>query len=216
MTIEYLIGVDLSGPSNAADTAVTVFKSSAPGLTLQTTASDVSDAELVRLIKPFTLCSKAVVGVDAPLSYNDGGGDRPADRSLRQRIVQVGLAAGSVMPPTMTRMAYLTLRGLAVARLLSGLPNPPLLVEVHPGAAMALRNAPVEDIRLMKKERSAQRRLLGWLEDQGLEGVAAVKNSTDHYVASCAAALAAWRWEQHRAEWIHPADPPLHPFDFAC
>lgn len=216
MTIEFVVGIDLSGPSNAADTAVTVFESCEAGLRLQTTSSDVSDTKLLQMIQPITPYSEVVVGIDAPLSYNDGGGDRPADRRLRQRIQQAGLAAGSVMPPTMTRMAYLTLRGLAVARLLSGLPNPPSLVEVHPGAAMALRGASVKDIKSMKKEASARRRLLRWLEDQGLEGVAAAKMPIDHYVASCAAALAAWRWGQHQPEWIHPADPPLHPYDFAC
>ena len=216
MTTEFVVGIDLSGPSNAADTAVTVFESHESGLCLKTTTSDVSDAKLLQIIQPITRCSEVVVGVDAPLSYNDGGGDRPADRLLRQRIQQAGLAAGSVMTPTMTRMAYLTLRGLAVARLLSSLPNPPSLVEVHPGAAMALRNASIADIRSMKKETSARRRLLRWLEDQGLEGVAAVRVPTDHYVASCAAALAAWRWGQHQSDWIHPADPPLHPYDFSC
>jgi len=38
----------------------------------------------------------------------------------------------------------------------------------------------------------------------------------DHTVAACAAALAAWDWSRGKGRWVHPADPPAHPYDFAC
>ena len=86
---------------------------------------------------------KAIVGIDAPLSYNPGGGDRQADTHLRKRIIEKRMHPGSVMVPTLTRMVYLTLRGISVSRFLDSPPNERIkIVEVHPSAAMALRGAP--------------------------------------------------------------------------
>ncbi|MFP3489293.1 DUF429 domain-containing protein, partial [Staphylococcus sp. SIMBA_130] len=76
------------------------------------------------------------IGIDAPLSYQPGGGDRPSDRALRQRIVKAGMRSGSIMTPTMTRMVYLKLRGISLSR---GLEANAHIVEVHPGAAIGLR-----------------------------------------------------------------------------
>ncbi len=121
------------------------------------------------------------------------------------------------MTPTMTRMAYLTLRGVCVARLLEGVrPSPPRIVEVHPGAALVLRDAPVDDVREMKRSPAARERLLAWLEGRGLRGASRGREATDHVVAACAAALAAWDWVSDRSAWLRRARPPLHPYDFAC
>ena len=57
-----------------------------------------------------------MIGIDAPLSYQDGGGDRPQDKSIRQFIKKHGLSGSSIMPPTLTKMVYLTLRGIGLTR----------------------------------------------------------------------------------------------------
>jgi predicted nuclease with RNAse H fold len=116
----------------------------------------------------------------------------------------------------MTRMAYLTLRGISVARALGTIDADLSIVEVHPGAAMAARGAPVEDVRALKGDADARARLLDWLGTQGLDDLDALTLPTDHDVAAAAAALAAWRWRLGEATFCHRADPPLHPFDVAC
>jgi hypothetical protein len=40
------------------------------------------------------LRDQIAVGLDAPLSYNPGGGDRPADACLRKAVVGAGLRQG--------------------------------------------------------------------------------------------------------------------------
>ena len=117
----------------------------------------------------------------------------------------------------MMRMVYLTLRGIVLARMLETLkPDFDLrIVEVHPGASMLLRNAPVNEVANFKRERSARSRLLQWLETQGLEGISRAEDVADHFVAACAAALAAWQWSLGRSVWIFSAKPPDHPYDFA-
>ena len=112
-----VIGIDLSGPCNAADTAIAAFRANGRRLVLQERLLGADDAAIAALIARARPDADLVVGLDAPLSYNDGGGDRPADRLLRARAVAAGLLPGSIMPPTLTRMAYLTLRGITVARI---------------------------------------------------------------------------------------------------
>jgi predicted nuclease with RNAse H fold len=120
------------------------------------------------------------------------------------------------MPPTLTRMAYLTLRGIVVARSLRLARDDIQIVEVHPGGTMALRGAPTAAVAGLKHHESARRALLAWLQRQGLKGISAAAKPSDHYVAACAAALAAWKWHRNEAVWRHPAAPPHHPFDYAC
>ena len=110
-----IIGIDLSGPSNAADTALVSFECRESVLTLTHSVQGASDADIFQIVSEQAKESNVTVGLDAPLSYNDGGKDRPSDSELRSRIVAAGLRSGSVMTPTMTRMAYLTLRGISVA-----------------------------------------------------------------------------------------------------
>lgn len=125
---------------------------------------------------------------------------------------------GSVMAPMAPRMVYLTLRGIGVARLLASMEQDrePRIVEVHPGAAFALRGAPLRDVRSFKVEEKARRRLLRWLGDRGLSGLPPELAESDHKVAACGAALAAWRWACGKPSWLHRAEPPHHPYDFAC
>jgi predicted nuclease with RNAse H fold len=106
-------------------------------------------------------------------------------------------------------MAYLTLRGMTVARLLEhelGLDRS-RLAEVHPASALVLRSAPLEDVAALKESKAARRRLIEWM---GLpEAVAA----SDHLVAAAAAALAVVGWHSGSPAFRHPADPPHHPYD---
>lgn len=211
-----IIGIDLAGPSNAADTALVVARADATGLhVLEATIghSDTAILAYARRLGP----APCVFALDAPLSYNDGGGDRPGDKHLRRMIVDRGLASGSVMPPTMNRMVYLTLRGVALARgLLAVTEGSARIVEVHPGAAMALRDAPVDAVRGYAKEPAARHRLLAWLPTQGMTGLSPALAETSHQIASVAAALAGWGWDRDRSVFCWSATPPLHPFDFAC
>lgn len=211
-----VVGIDLSGPSNVADTVAVVFRERAGGLVREEVVEGAADEQILALISRQAERGEVVVGLDAPLSCNPGGGDRPGDASLRKVAVETGLRSGSVMPPTFNRMVYLTLRGMTVARMLEGAVSPPpRIVEVHPGVAMAARGAEAEVVRAMKGEPEARRELLAWLEGQGLAGVVERECPTDHYVAACAAALAAWRWGRGESVWLHPAEPPWHPYDFA-
>jgi predicted nuclease with RNAse H fold len=189
------------------------------GGTLRLEGSEASseDAALFALVCRLAASDAVAVGLDAPLSYNPGGGDRPADASLRRVIVDAGLAPGSVMAPTMTRMAYLALRGVVVARGLHAVAGAPLrIVEVHPAAAMVLRGAPAGVVRRLKHSGEARHALGVWLRDQGLRGFAPASDTSSHTLAAAAAALAAWRWSHARPAWFWPAAPPHHPYDFAC
>ena len=187
-----LVGIDLSGPSNIADTVLTMFRAEGGArrpseqlwplgraLPLLGVYHGIGDVDILRMCdaeagpgSDSKDVSKVIVGLDAPLSYNPGGGDRPADAALRKRLSAAGLKPATVMAPTMTRMAYLTLRGIAVARLLctwaSSLPGVELeIYEVHPGGVMALGGAAPEDVRALKSETAARLRLCDWFRSEG-------------------------------------------------
>ncbi len=209
----YIIGLDLSGPSNTRDTACAVFEKTADRLSYHQAHIGMTDPDIFQLVHKLASKSAVAIGIDAPLSYNPGGGDRPGDCLLRKLLVTKGAHSGSVMTPTMTRMAYLTLRGVSLTRMLDELA---LVVEVHPGATMILRDAPIEAVRTFKSDMAARYILLDWLVDQGLQGLETAENPTDHHVAACAAALATWDWIKNESAWLHAAEPPFHPYDFAC
>lgn len=213
-----MVGIDLSGPSNTGDTAIACCERRARDLALRECLLGAGDAAVHETVASLSRGAPSlVIGIDAPLSYNAGGGDRPADSDLRRRLVKAGLHPGSVMCPTMTGMAYLTLRGIAVARLVAAIREPrPRIVEIHPGGVMVLRGAPANLVRTFKRRPASRRRLLIWLEENGLLGASRIAGASDHQVAACAVALAAWQWSLGRPAWITPADPPHHPFDFAC
>jgi predicted nuclease with RNAse H fold len=121
------------------------------------------------------------------------------------------------MTPTMTRMAYLALRGVVVARGLEATAGARLrIVEVHPHAALVLRGAPSKWVREIKRSPDARRKVQAWLHDQGLRGLEACRTPTSHTLDAAAAALAAWSWTRASPAWIWPAEPPHHPYDFAC
>ena len=213
----FFLGLDLSGPSNSKKTALVAFKATKQGfLSSCKTLIGANDNDILYFTDRFKLEGDIVLGIDAPLSYNIGGGDRPSDSDLRKKIVSVGLKPGTVMPPTMTRMVYLTLRGISIARLLLTTYEKIKIVEVHPSATMALRGAPINDVIEFKNNEKSRRNLLTWLEQQGMKNITNVETQSDHYVAACACALAAWKWHQNKSVWIHPLEQPVHPFDYAC
>ncbi len=212
-----ILGIDLSGPKNTADTYATA--ASEQGQTLRFVASlrGADDSQIAEYVSSLAGSAPVVVGIDAPLSYNPGGGDRPSDAELRGLVREHGGGVG-IMPPTMSRMVYLTLHGIALARMLENLdPTMDLrVVEVHPGAALLLRGAPIGDLRAVKRVLASRLHLLDWLEAQGLRDLPRPPDTPDHFVMACAAALAAWDWARRRPAWRFPARPPFHPYDFAC
>lgn len=213
----FFIGIDLSGPSNSKETALVAFDASKREyLFSHKSLLGADDNDILYFVNHLKLERNIVVGIDAPLSYNVGGGDRSSDSDLRRNIISAGLKSGSVMPPTINRMVYLTLRGISIARLLLATCEKTKIVEVHPSATMALRGAPINDLIDFKKNEKSRWNLLAWLEQQGLKNVANIKDPSDHYVAACASALAAWKWHQNKSVWIHPSEQPVHPFDYAC
>ena len=209
-----IVGIDLSGPANSANTAVVWFSEQGGELRYEGDVIGASDADIVRIV---TGLQQPAVGLDAPLSYNPGGGFRPSDTALQKETIQARMRPGSVMAPTFNRMAYLTLRGITVARTLeaTGLPRKSI-VEVHPGAAFALHGAPIEDVLGYGKGQASRVALLNWLPAAGLRGVPERMSARSHSTAACGAALAAWMWTSGQHKWCWRATPPHHPYDFAC
>ncbi len=212
-----IVGIDLSGPRNVADTCMVSFEERGEEIHLVDVREGADDNQILEALSGLGQNERIVIGIDAPLSYNSKGGDRLSDSELRRFVHAQGGRVG-IMPPTMIRMVYLTLRGLHLTRLLESLkPQYDLgMVEVHPGACMILRGADAGDIRKFKTESFARRHLLDWLETNGLKGISRPETVTDHYVAACAAALGAWQWSIGKSIWCFPADLPHHPYDFAC
>jgi predicted nuclease with RNAse H fold len=214
----FIVGIDASGPANSKDTCACVLAVAGGRATYLRHVSDLGDAAAIALVGGLAQEGSVVVGIDAPLSYQDGGGDRERrDSELRQDVQKKGLLSGSVMTPTMTRMAYLTLRGMGLARGIQLACGPDVrIVEVHPGAALVLREAPASDVRTVKSDEAARKRLAAWLREEGLDALPDEVAKSDHALMSAAAALAAWGWSEGRTKWIRPAEPPLHPFDFVA
>jgi len=217
-----VIGIDLSGPRNHKDTVLAVFEERGGQLRFVKFGSPMSDEEILKEVSAQTQLDEVVIGIDAPLSYEDGGGDRVSDRELRKFIVEIGMRPGSIMPPTFNRMVYLTLRGIKLSREITTLASlhPISLVEVHPGAVIGSRLSPKEMDYVLeyKKDLESRRFLLKWLEQQHLLGIPETAAEHSHSIDACAAALGAWHWKNPALtpKWSAPAKPPLHPFDYCC
>jgi predicted nuclease with RNAse H fold len=210
-----IIGIDLSGPRNFADTCLVSFEERGEVIHLIDVREGADDDQILESISSSGQKEPIVIGIDAPLSYNPKGGDRQSDSELRRLIHTQGGGAG-IMPPTMIRMVYLTLRGLQLTRLLESLKYDLSIVETHPGACMILRGADANDVRKFKADISARERLLDWLEMKGVKGISSAQTISDHYVAACAAALGAWQWNLGKSIWCFASTTPHHPYDFAC
>jgi uncharacterized protein len=212
-----VVGIDLSGPRNSAETYLVSFEEKGDEIHLQDVCAGADDEKVLEILLNLGTQEQITMGIDAPLSYNLSGGDRPSDKELRRVVKEKGGYAG-VMPPTMMRMVYLTLRGITLTRLFESF-KPEYkfqIVEVHPGACMILHDADVQDVRTFKRDESARLRLLHWLESRGVKGISGTGLDTDHYVAACAAAFGAWQWKQGKSIWKYQANPPHHAYDFAC
>lgn len=203
-----LIGIDLAGPTNRDGTALSTWRRDDRSTECLEIGTGFDDRRLAEHIE--TWSDTPVVGLDAPLSYEPGGGDRRADRALRE-AVKGFVPRPSIMTPTMTRMAYLTLRGLAVARLVLAVRPRARIVETHPGAHLVLAGADPNDVGALKRDAAARRRLVAWSVGKGMTAIED-RAFDDHEVASIAAARAAWRWSDGESNWQMPADPPLYPF----
>lgn len=210
-----IMGVDLSGPSNHSDTSCAIFERHADGLLYRQHVSHLADADLLHLVNGAFRGASLTIGLDAPLSYQDGGGDRIRDRELRQELVRLGMPSGTIMTPTMTRMAYLSLRGIALSRMLGSTHPDAAIVEVHPFGSLAMAGAPVDDVKAVKKDASARVRLASWLASHGMDNLPEQAFS-DHELAAFGAAWAAWKWQSGKSSWSAPAEPPAHPHAFAC
>ncbi|MBT3194141.1 MAG: DUF429 domain-containing protein [Verrucomicrobia bacterium] len=213
-----VVGIDLSGPANTKETALVWGTPQGAALHYSGHKLQATDLEILSVVQQQRALGPVVVGLDAPLSYEPGGGMRAGDSALQKKLIAVGMHPGSVMAPTMTKMCYLTLRGISVVRMLAGVKgkNPIKIVEVHPGGAMSLGGAPVHDVKGMKSDPGARSRLRIWLESQEMRRLPLDVSLNDHVLAAAACALATWRWKDGRSNWLHAAELPHHPFDFAC
>lgn len=210
-----VVGIDLAGPANAAGTVLVAGVANGTELRIERVVDGASDSAIFDTCRELATGHELFVGLDAPLSYQPGGGDRPGDADLRRHLVTLGLKPGTVMPPTLHRMVYLTLRGIHVARML--LPLGAKIAEVHPAGSLAYAGANVDDVKALKSDSTARFRLLAWLESSGLHGaVESFPEPSDHAVAACAALFAAWIWSDGRCGWHWPAEPPHHPHDYIC
>ncbi|MCD7036492.1 DUF429 domain-containing protein [Metabacillus sp. GX 13764] len=211
-----IIGVDLSGPANHKDTAAALFKMKDDYLECLQLEEGLSDKNLLDIIS--SIREPAVLAIDAPLSYQDGGGDRSADAQFRKFISSIGMHHGSIMAPTMTKMVYLTLRGIALTRMIEQLNLPIQIVEVHPGAAMYARLQP-DDKKYglsYKKDEQAARFLLNWLQREKLMNIPWRDEVSSHAIDACGAALAGWNLVKETPLLFIPKSLPHHPYDFCC
>lgn len=217
-----IIGIDLSGPSNRKDTVLAVFEKQAGALKFIKQLSNIGDLGILNEVMHQSQNDEVVIGIDAPLSYQDGGGDRPGDKELRQYIVSLGMKSGSIMPPTFNRMVYLTLRGIKLSREIGNLKtkNPISMVEVHPGAVIGSRisQSNLEYVLSYKQDLTARTFIRKWFKEQKLTDLPVCIEEESHSIDACAAALGAWHWrdKQFRPKWILPANIPLHPYDYCC
>ncbi|MGJ7923075.1 DUF429 domain-containing protein [Neobacillus sp. LXY-4] len=217
-----IIGIDLSGPANHKDTALTVFQYKNEGLYFEDMITDASDEMMISAIASAVSTDDVVIGIDAPLSYQDGGGDRPQDKSIRQFIKKCGMSGSSIMPPTLTKMVYLTLRGMGLTRriMAMNLNNDIRIVEVHPGAAIGTRIGTdgLKHALSYKKELESSKAVLNWLETIGLKGLPNEIYESTHQIDSCAAALAAWYWADPTKQptWQWETTSAEHPFELSC
>lgn len=199
-----------------------VFELQGGGLKFLKLRRNIRDLDILEEIETQSQIDEVVIGMDAPLSYEDGGGDRLGDKQLRQFIVSRGMKSGSIMPPTFNRMVYLTLRGIKLSREIENLTsnNPISIVEVHPGAVIGSR-IPHKDLAyvlMYKQEMSSRSFIKNWLEGQLLTQLPPFIDEESHLIDACAAALGAWHWKDPLFEpkWLLPANPPLHPYDYCC
>lgn len=185
MSSTVFVGIDLSGPSNTQDTAVCCFDGEKCILQI-----DLTDSQIIDFLQPFTANRNVFVAIDAPLTYQEGGGYRDLDRVLRQHLNSHGFAKIGVMAPTMTKMAYLTLRGLRIRELLQQIPNIELY-ETHPGAALVFSNIDYQQVIAVKSCENSRKHILEELT--GRYQLPELSVESDHELMAISAMLSAKR-----------------------
>lgn len=68
-----VIGIDLSGPSNHKDTVMAVFDIQDGELKFLKLKQNIGDLEILEEVETQSQMDEVVIGMDAPLSYEDGG-----------------------------------------------------------------------------------------------------------------------------------------------
>lgn len=209
-----IIGLDLSGPSNVAETALTHLRVSADGETgLVDVELGVSDEAVRRRVKGVD--GAVVLGMDAPLSYAPGGGLREMDRALRDALASRGFERNYVMAPTMTRMVYLTVRGMTIARFFDERESVQIM-EVHPIAALLWRGVRESDARQLKDSAESRERVVARIQESLVPDLPTSAADSDHVICSAAAAVAARDAAHDRAAWRYDDESPHHPFPLVC
>lgn len=162
--------------------------------------SNLNDSQIYEFLQQYATNYQIFIAVDAPLTYNEGGGYREVDRAVREHLNAHGFSKIGVMAPTMTKMAYLTLRGLRIRELCGLLPNVQLF-ETHPGASLVLDSISYEMVTQIKS--MPQARLAVWEALTGryrfLNGLKSTKiANNDHELMAIAAMLSAFRFAHHQ------------------
>lgn len=201
-------GIDLSGPANHKDTSLAVFNDYLNSICLFSGQSDKELLEKQQIFKPLA------IGIDAPLSYQDGGGYRSGDLALRAFLNVNGFSGLGVMAPTYNRMVYLTLRGITLANLFRQESNEVFLYEVHPGGYLAVSGYPYKSIQKLKDNCDARNHIFEELVLKENLKVGPRLNS-DHDIMAMACALAVREQQQNKNRWCFDQTED-QPFPIIC
>lgn len=211
------VGIDLSGPSNTKDTALAITNLSPDGLELVFQASNFDDLQLLDKISHFAKGNSTYIFIDAPLSYNQGGGLRDSDKEFRDLAFRLSLPPTTIMPPTFTKMGFLTLRGIFVSNLLRvNLGFSIHIAETHPGISLALEGIEPALIKNMKSSVEACNTIAEKLSKLFNKFTLINSQYSDHDICSIAASLSAKRYFDKKSALIYKAKPPAHPYNFIC
>ena len=186
-----LVGIDLSGPANHADTCL-AWRNAQGRIEVD---CGCSDAAIIQWAKQSR--QPLVLFIDAPLSYQDGGGYRPCDSELRRFLNAQGFARVGVMAPTMTKMVYLTLRGISLAQQLTQLGV--TVIETHPGASLLLSGMAAEQVYALKTSPSALKAIQSHWQGKGIEFHQTL--TSDHQIMAVQSLLTAERWMAGQTYW---------------
>ena len=195
MSVPICIGLDLSGPSNAQDTSLCLLDNAGVRL-----FQHCSDQHIFDILQHLPTDQSIFIAVDAPLSYQDGGGFRDVDRALRRYLNQHGFQKIGVMAPTMTRMAYLTLRGMRFKELCAQFANIELF-ETHPGAALVCSGIDYAAVQGVKKEPAVIAQIVLELAQRLPESVVWPLIESDHDLMAVTAMLSALNRSKSQSIW---------------
>ena len=212
--IKHLFGIDLSGPSNTADTVIVHAVRDKNRLAFVQYQSDLDDTELVEWIYKEAGENPGTIAVDAPLSYQPGGGLRESDRQLRRFVKEQNIYAG-IMPPTLTRMVYITLRGMNIARIVQSTRPEMTVLENHPGTTLQLHGMPRKLVQSMKKDPEARANMVEFLRAE-IDDLPVNLAQTDHALAACGCILAADDYIRGKCAWTYDHQTLQHPYRFVC